>query len=91
MVSSLKDTKIARVKSHHSFIHNHLRISVGSGIEHAEGGGDSPGSTMMGFQIWINVPAAKKMDDPRYGTVPTENLPLTSFGEGPVAMLLLYS
>lgn len=29
----------------------------------------------MGFQIWVNVPTANKMDDPRYGTVPPEQIP----------------
>jgi len=43
-------------------------ISVGSGIEHAEGGATPKGELMEGFQIWVNVPSAKKMDDPRYGT-----------------------
>lgn len=50
-------------------------ISVGSGIEHAESGGTPKGEDMEGFQIWVNVPAARKMDDPRYGTVPPEDLP----------------
>lgn len=45
-------------------------ISVGSGIEHAEGGGTPEGELSEGFQIWINVPSAKKMDNPRYGTDP---------------------
>lgn len=51
-------------------------ISVGSGIEHAEGGGTPKGQNDCGFQIWINVPADRKMDDPRYGTVPPEDLPV---------------
>ena len=48
------------------------RISVGSGIEHAEGGGTPLGKNTTGFQIWVNVPSARKMDDPRYGTEPPE-------------------
>ena len=51
-------------------------ISVGSGIEHAEGGGAPVGQTTAGFQIWINVPSARKMDDPRYGTVDPADLPV---------------
>jgi hypothetical protein len=35
---------------------------VGSGIEHAEGGGG--GDVLEGFQIWVNVPSARKMDQP---------------------------
>ncbi|CAK4077914.1 unnamed protein product, partial [Aphanomyces euteiches] len=42
-------------------------MSCGSGVEHAEGGGTAEGIE-AGFQIWINVPASKKMDDPRSGT-----------------------
>jgi quercetin 2,3-dioxygenase len=33
---------------------------------------------MTGFQIWVNVPSDRKMDDPRYGTEPPENIPLLS-------------
>ena len=40
-------------------------ISCGSGIEHAEAGGTPEGEDMTGFQIWINVPSSRKMDDPR--------------------------
>eukprot|EP01041_Mallomonas_annulata_P011889 gene11889-24910_t len=51
-------------------------ISVGSGIEHAEGGGTPAGQNTTGFQIWVNVPSNRKMDDPRYGTEPPENIPV---------------
>jgi redox-sensitive bicupin YhaK (pirin superfamily) len=51
-------------------------MSTGSGVMHAEGGGDPEGHhETQGFQIWINVPAENKMDDPRYGTVPPEDIP----------------
>ena len=63
-------------------------ISCGSGIEHAEGGATPKGENMTGFQIWINVPADKKMDDPRYGTEPPESIPLESVGKGARARLL---
>jgi len=51
-------------------------MSVGSGVEHAEGGGTPAGERHTGFQIWINVPSARKMDSPRYGTEPPENIPV---------------
>ena len=51
-------------------------MSTGSGVEHAEGGFNEKGTEVQGFQIWVNVPAERKMDDPRYGTVPTSDLPL---------------
>eukprot|EP00697_Spironema_sp_BW2_P002814 gnl/Spiro4/13753_TR7341_c0_g1_i1.p1 gnl/Spiro4/13753_TR7341_c0_g1~~gnl/Spiro4/13753_TR7341_c0_g1_i1.p1 ORF type:complete len:296 (+),score=56.41 gnl/Spiro4/13753_TR7341_c0_g1_i1:124-1011(+) len=50
--------------------------SVGSGIEHAEAGGTPAGINTTGFQIWINVPSDRKMDDPRYGTVSPSELPV---------------
>jgi quercetin 2,3-dioxygenase len=62
--------------------------SAGSGIEHAEAGGTPPGQNMTGFQIWVNVPSARKMDDPRYGTVPAEDMPLLSLPDGVVARVL---
>ena len=40
-------------------------ISVGSGVEHAEGGGTPKGEMDAGFQIWLNTPSSKKMDAPR--------------------------
>lgn len=51
-------------------------MSTGSGVEHAEGGATEKGVFVQGFQIWINVPSQHKMDDPKYGTVPTQDLPL---------------
>ncbi|KAL3826464.1 hypothetical protein ACHAXA_011273 [Cyclostephanos tholiformis] len=64
-------------------------MSVGSGVEHAEGGGDDPGTNVRGFQIWINVPKERKMDDPRYGTVPSEDLPSVALGDGIGTALVL--
>jgi len=53
-------------------------MSTGSGVEHAEGGATEKGVLMQGFQIWVNVPGARKLDDPRYGTVPSNDLPLVA-------------
>eukprot|EP01006_Ploeotia_vitrea_P029715 TRINITY_DN6219_c0_g1_i1.p1 TRINITY_DN6219_c0_g1~~TRINITY_DN6219_c0_g1_i1.p1 ORF type:complete len:339 (+),score=-15.41 TRINITY_DN6219_c0_g1_i1:67-1083(+) len=63
-------------------------IRVGSGIEHAEGGGTPAGDTTQGFQIWVNVPSARKMDDPQYGVNPPETIPKLSNGNGMKARLL---
>mmetsp|Transcript_20579 Transcript_20579/g.29520 ORF Transcript_20579/g.29520 Transcript_20579/m.29520 type:complete len:310 (+) Transcript_20579:85-1014(+) len=63
-------------------------ISVGSGIEHAEGGGTPAGEDMAGFQIWVNVPSEKKMDDPRYGTEPPESIPAITCSDGATCRLL---
>lgn len=64
-------------------------MSVGSGVEHAEGGGNDAGTHVRGFQIWINVPEGRKMDDPRYGTVPSEDLPTVALGDGVGTALVL--
>jgi redox-sensitive bicupin YhaK (pirin superfamily) len=63
-------------------------MSTGSGVVHAEGGANEKGQSVQGFQIWINVPAGKKMDDPRYGTVPTKDLPLVNVDLGFSARVL---
>jgi redox-sensitive bicupin YhaK (pirin superfamily) len=57
-------------------------ISVGSGIEHAEGGGTPEGERMHGFQIWINVPRAHKLADPAYGTADPSSIPVLDLGGG---------
>jgi len=49
-------------------------MSVGSGAEHAEGSGAAKGERSHGFQLWINVPAKHKMDDPSYGTEGPERM-----------------
>jgi len=64
-------------------------ISAGSGIEHAEGGGNAAGVTAEGFQMWFDVPAAKKMDAPRYGTHGSAELPLLPLGAGGATARLL--
>lgn len=63
-------------------------MSTGSGVEHAEGGGTEKGQRMQGFQIWVNVKAENKMDDPRYGTVPTNDLPLIEINQDVKARVL---
>jgi len=55
-------------------------MSVGSGVEHAEGGANEKGEVLQGFQIWINVPSEHKMDDPDYGTVAEEEMPIVEIG-----------
>lgn len=49
-------------------------MSVGSGVEHAEGSGAVKGEHSHGFQIWINVPAKHKLDTPGYGTEGPERM-----------------
>ena len=49
-------------------------MTAASGIEHQEGR-DHPGGTLHGFQCWVNLPAAHKMDPPRYQDVPARAIP----------------
>ena len=63
-------------------------MSVGSGIEHAEGGATPVGMTRQGFQIWLNVPSQHKMDDPSYGTESPEAIPQELVATGVQARLL---
>jgi redox-sensitive bicupin YhaK (pirin superfamily) len=55
-------------------------MSVGSGIEHAEGGGTPKGQRTHGFQIWLRMPTAKMSDAPRYGTVGPAEIPTVHLG-----------
>ena len=48
-------------------------MSAGSGIIHSEmPTPDSDG--FHGFQLWVNLPAARKMEAPRYRDIPAEEL-----------------
>jgi len=62
-------------------------MSVGSGIEHAEGGGTPAGQSTHGFQIWLRMPVANMEDDPRYGTVEPSDIPTVSLDGGLVRVI----
>lgn len=49
-------------------------MTAGSGIEHSEMPLQEEGE-LSGFQLWINLPAAKKMDPPRYQEIEPEEVP----------------
>jgi redox-sensitive bicupin YhaK (pirin superfamily) len=63
-------------------------MRTGSGVEHAEGGGNPPGVEKHGFQLWINAAAADKMKDPDYGTVQPEDVPETRSASGGLCRFL---
>lgn len=50
-------------------------MSSGSGIIHQEMPKMDDRRHMGGFQLWINIPAADKMADPRYQEVPSPRIP----------------
>lgn len=62
-------------------------ISVGSGIEHAEAFETPAGELTSGFQLWINVPAKHKLDDPQYGTIEPKDFPLIVHDQVEVRLL----
>ena len=63
-------------------------MSVGSGIEHAEGGGTPAGHNTHGFQIWLRMPKDKMKDDPRYGTVQPADIPTVPLADGGVVRVI---
>ena len=50
-------------------------MTAGSGIVHQEMPRAAP--RMLGLQLWINMPAARKMTAPKYGDLPRESIPVT--------------
>jgi redox-sensitive bicupin YhaK (pirin superfamily) len=62
-------------------------MSVGSGIEHAEGGGTPKGQRTHGFQIWLRMPSAMMDEAPRYGTVQPGEIPTVTLDGGCVRVI----
>ncbi len=56
-------------------------MTAGSGIEHSEMPEQEKG-LLSGFQLWVNLPARKKMDRPRYQEYEPEQIPLEQVEEG---------
>ncbi|RHX95697.1 pirin family protein [Leptospira yasudae] len=60
-------------------------MTAGSGLVHSELPSDEfqkNGGTMHGFQLWVNLPSAKKMSDPRYQDTPSERIPVVQTSDG---------
>ena len=51
-------------------------MTAGSGIIHQEMPKPGPGGRMGGFQLWANLPAARKMMDPRYRDIKASAVPI---------------
>jgi redox-sensitive bicupin YhaK (pirin superfamily) len=51
-------------------------MTSGSGIMHEEMPRRSSRGNVFGFQLWVNLPAALKMSDPRYQEVTAESIPM---------------
>jgi redox-sensitive bicupin YhaK (pirin superfamily) len=50
-------------------------MTSGRGILHEEMPRRGPDGTIMGFQLWVNLPAAQKMSQPRYQEVSLDDIP----------------
>lgn len=57
-------------------------MTSGRGILHEEMPRRGPGGTIMGFQLWVNLPAAQKMSQPRYQEVSADSIPAIDFAGG---------
>ena len=51
-------------------------MTAGSGIIHQEMPHGTEQGRMGGFQLWLNLPAAHKMTDPRYQTIEAAMIPV---------------
>jgi redox-sensitive bicupin YhaK (pirin superfamily) len=56
-------------------------MTAGSGIEHSEMPEQAQG-LLYGFQLWVNLPAARKMAPPRYQEFEPQEIPLEHRGDG---------
>jgi quercetin 2,3-dioxygenase len=63
-------------------------MSAGSGIIHQEmPKGDARGA-MYGFQLWANLPAAKKMSEPRYRGITSRDIPIVTDEGGAIVRIV---
>ena len=53
-------------------------MTSGRGIMHEEMPQRSPQGVINGFQLWVNLPAAQKMSQPRYQEVTADTIPLVT-------------
>jgi len=56
-------------------------MSAARGIIHSEIPEQDDG-LLWGYQLWINLPAAKKMDEPQYRDIPAEEIPTVALQDG---------
>ncbi len=62
-------------------------MTSGRGIMHEEMPRRSPQGNVFGFQLWVNLPAARKMDSPRYQEVNAAAIPLAEMGDAGVRVV----
>jgi redox-sensitive bicupin YhaK (pirin superfamily) len=65
-------------------------MTAGKGVIHSEMPSramQSKGGTIHGFQLWVNLPKAKKMIAPRYQDTKSASLPLVKINGGTVKVI----
>jgi len=63
-------------------------MTAGSGIIHQEMPQAPPDRVLRGFQLWVNLPRARKMSDPRYRGHAAAELPVAELGRGVTARVV---
>jgi quercetin 2,3-dioxygenase len=67
-------------------------MTAGSGVVHSEMPSlriQAEGGRVEGFQIWVNLPAAEKMTEPRYQEVPKARIPQVELDDGRVLVRMV--
>jgi len=67
-------------------------MTAGAGVIHAEMPTPrfhAAGGVQEGFQIWVNLPAAEKMMQPRYQTLRKDQIPLATSADGKVQVRVI--
>lgn len=62
-------------------------MTAGSGIVHQEMPLGSSKGTLIGFQLWANLPASQKMIDPRYRGILASEIPIVKDGSAEVRVI----
>ena len=62
-------------------------MTAGKGIIHSEMPKQEEG-LMWGFQLWVNLPEAKKMSEPRYQEFTPDEIPVVSHEDGTVTRVI---
>ncbi len=63
-------------------------MTAGSGIIHQEMPQAPADRILRGFQLWVNLPAASKMSDPRYRGIEAAGIPTASLAPGVTAKVI---
>jgi len=63
-------------------------MTAGNGIIHQEMPKGQKDGSMWGFQLWANLPASRKMMDPRYRDVKSNQIPEVSLAKGVEAKII---